>query len=651
MPEFEIETELGKYAITADSEALAMEALGQELTKERAAIQRADQIEKVQGKSGAGDLFRNSFSFGLEDKVAGLAGGISGLFNEDGFSGGFEKGRRAQEIIEERARQRSGKLGTVADVAGSVGTGVLFKAPAALSVMGRMFQGGKEAAKAGALFGGGESDARSLQEFAGDVGTSTLIGGGLGVAGTGVFEAGRGLVKGGQAIKRGLEGVGDNAQRAAAAKVAKALDADGTSVGAAAARMGRRGTALINAGTEGENLVGLGRAISSTPGKGRTIINRGLDAQQRGAAAKGIKIAGQTLGGDDVSFANRVTQMKSARLAKADPVYKAAWKSGLPKGKDAELKAILAKTPKSALRAAEEIAASKGEKLAEMPTMQQFHYVQMGLRQVSDQAYTANAGTLGRNYKATRDELMSILKKNPNYKMATQAYADDMALEEALQAGRNILKPASTRNADQLAIDFAAMTKGEKELYKMGAARAIQDEIMQTPSEAGNLVKRIFGSPAKRAAIRSVFDSDAEFKAFSTQIQSMAKDAKTFAGVRTGSRTSFVDAERAASGTLADAAEGAVDAVSNPASSAFRGLLGMIKNLGGMNDEVAAETAKLLMTKDPDLVRAALAPNINARARQQAVDTLLTKARSLARAATVGGGGAVAVPASGVFNQ
>lgn len=651
MPEFEVETDLGKYSINAADEKAAMEILEQEMGKERAAIARADQIEKVQGKAGASDLFRNSFSFGLEDKAAGVVGGVQGLFNGEGFGGGFDKGRRAQQIIEERARKRSGKLGTVAEVAGSVGTGALFKAPAAASVVGRIFQGGKEGAKGAALFGAGESDANTLQEFAGDVGTSTLMGAGFGSAGSGLFEAGRGLYKGGVAIKRGLEGVGGGAKEAAAAKIAKALDADGTNVGAATARMARRDTPLINAGGDGENLVRLGRGVSSTPGKGATLINRGLDAQQRGAASKGVKIAGQALGGDDMAFAQRVDAMKAGRMAKAAPLYKASWKSGLPQGHEAELRAIIKKTPKSALDAAQKIAASKGEKLAEMPTMQQFHYIQMGLRQVTDQSFDSSARTLGSNYKATRDELMSILKKNKNYGMATKAYADDIALEEALQAGRNILKPASTRNADKLAMDFSKMSAGEKDLYKMGVARAIQDEIQQVPSEAGNLVKRIFGSPAKRAAIRSAFDSNAEFRAFQLEIQKVAKEAKSFSMVRTGSRTSFVDAERAAGGALADAAQGTADALTNPASAAFRGFVGIVRNMGGMNEDVAVEAAKLLMSKDPALVRAALAKNVSARARQDATAALLTKVRSLARGATAGGAGSVAVPASEVFSR
>ena len=100
MARFEIKTPKGTFEVNAPDEDSAMKAIEGEMK----ALERADKIEGFQGEHGASDLFVNSFALGLLDKAAGAAGAVGGLFSGEGMREGYNTGRRAQEILEERAR-------------------------------------------------------------------------------------------------------------------------------------------------------------------------------------------------------------------------------------------------------------------------------------------------------------------------------------------------------------------------------------------------------------------------------------------------------------------------------------------------------------------------------------------------------------------
>lgn len=615
----------------------------------------ADRLEAgPMGKEGAGDLFQNAFTFGLKDKVAGLAGAAGAIFDPDmSMREGYNISRRAQEIMEERARERTGTLGTVAEVAGSVGTGVLAKAPAAATAIGRVVQGASEAGKLAVIKGVGDSESDSLGGIAGDALVSGATGAAAGGALSGIVEAGKGAISALRASGRAVKGLTLDAEGKAGQKVLKALTDDGITPNAAAARMNTRDTALIN--TADENLLGLGRAAAAKPGEGRATLNKALDAQQKASQGKVIDAVNDTLGGGDKSFNTRVADMIKTRSGLAKTQYDAAFAKNFGDAQPMIFDDLAKRVPSEAVRNAEKIAKAEGRAFGEQlvasiddagnvtfgrqPSLREWHYIQRGLRSAADSAYTAGVGEVGTAYKGLHREILDAMDDaSPLYKAAREKYAGQSDMIDALQRGRELLNPSSTRNVDALGDEIADMSKAEREMVRIGLARQLQDLVESTPDRAGDMVNKIFGTAGKRGAIRAAFESDTAFRKFEAQMRNIAKETKSFQFVRTGSRTSFVDAEKADASVLADAAQGLATAATGglSAGTLLAGASRLLKDVGGMDENVAREVAKILVTKDADFVKKALAPAASSAARKSATDQLLIRARPFVRALTVG---------------
>jgi len=176
-------------------------------------------------------------------------------------------------------------------------------------------------------------------------------------------------------------------------------------------------------------------------------------------------------------------------------------------------------------------------------------------------------------------------------------------------------------------------------MVRIGLARQMQDMIEATPDAAGDMVKKIFGTQAKRSAIRAVFDDSQKFRAFEAKMGNIAKEVKSYQFVRIGSRTSFVDAEKQNAGILADAAGTVMDlGTKGVVGTTISATAKILKNLGGMDDSVAAQVAKLLVERNPDVVKQALTGPASRAASQAARAALVSQARPFARALAVGTG-------------
>lgn len=652
MPVFEIETAAGKFEVTAPDENSAMDAVKREVR----AIAEADALEAAKGKPGAGELYQNAFALGLLDKVAGLEGGVRGVFTGDGFAEGYRTSRRAQEIREERARENSGRAGKVAELAGTLTTGLLAKAPVAATAAGRVMQGAKEAGTLSLYQGVGDSEAEGPVGITGDAlasgATGFALGGALGTA----LETAKGIVKAGSAATRAARNLTGGDKEKAARKVYQALIDDGMSPEQAAARMRSRDTALIN--TADENTLGLARAASAKPGEGRSTLNRALDKQQKNSGARIVSAVDDALGGKDVPFNKRVADMVKTRSNLGRQQYEKAFAGNFGAEHAMVFDDIAGRLPAEAVRNAQRIAQAEGRPFGEQliasideaagvvtfkraPSLREWHYIQRGLRSASDSAYRQGVGEVGTAYKSLRGELIDAMDEaSPLYKKARAAYSSASDMIDAIQRGREIMNPATTRNVDALIDEIGAMSKSERDMVKIGLARQLQDMVESTPDQAGDMVRKIFGTEAKRKAIRSVFDSASDFRKFEAELGRIAKETNSFRYVRTGSRTSFVDAEKQDAGILADAATGAMDMASGGvASTTVRAASKLLRDMGGMDEGVAKEVAAILIQRDPDAVLSALAQSGTQAQKKAARQALMLKAQPYVKALIASQGG------------
>lgn len=652
MPVFEIETPAGKFEVTAPDEETAVAAAQREVK----ALAEADALEELKGTPGAGELYQNAFALGLLDKVAGLEGGVRGAFSGDGFVEGYRTSRRAQEIREERARENSGRAGKAVELAGTLSTGLLAKAPVAATALGRVAQGAMEAGTLGLYQGVGDSEAEGPVGIAGDAlvsgATGVALGGALGTA----LETAKGLAKAGAAGARAARNLTGSDEQKAAKKVYQSLIDDGLTPEQAAARMRSRDTALIN--TADENTLGLARAASAKPGEGRSTLNRALDKQQKASGSRIVAAVDDALGGGDKTFNRRVADMIKTRSSLGDQQYEKAFAKNFERGHSMKFDEIAKRVPAEAVRNAQRIAYANGRPFGEQlvasiddvtgtvsfkraPSMREWHFIQRGLRSASDSAYKQNVGEVGSAYKSLRNELLKAMDEaSPLYKKARQSYASQSDLLDAIQRGREIMNPSSTRNVDALIDEIGDMSKSERDMVKIGLARQLQDMVESTPDQAGDMVKKIFGTKAKRNAIRSVFDNASDFRKFEAELGRIAKETNSFRYVRTGSRTSFVDAEKQDAGILADAATGAMDMASGGvASTTVRAASKLLRDMGGMDEGVAKEVAAILIQRDPDAVLNALAQSGTQAQKQAARKALMLKAQPYVRALIASQGG------------
>lgn len=620
------------------------------------AEEMANQVESIQGPMGAGSLFRNSFALGLNDKITGLTEGVASMLRGGSFGDGYKAGSLAEQMLEERARERSGAMGTAAEIGGSLATGALAKAPAAATAFGRMLQAGKEAGTLGLIQGAGDST-KTDASIVGDAIIGGGLGAGLGAGLTGALEAARPMIRGGRAAYNSIRNMADDTGQRAANRVVNNLQADELTPGKAMARMNTRGQSLLD--VAGDNTMGLGRSASAKPGRGRTIMNRALDAGQASRADRALDAVQDGLGGADEAFNIRLNRMATERGAKAKDVYERAFTQNYGSKHSMKFDELAGRIPPEAVRNAHRIAKAEGRPFGEQlvaaiddnagtvqfrrtPSLREWHYIQRGLRSATDKAYREGVGEVGTAFKNLhRDVLGAMDEANPLYKMARRSYAEKSQLMEAVQRGREIMQPGTLRNLDQLADDFGRMSKPEKEMMRLGLSRAMQDAIESTPSTAGDVVNKLMGTPQKRKAIRMLFDSDSAFRSFEIKMRRMSKEAANFKNIRTGSRTSFVDAEKQTSGNLTEMAEGLIDiGRGGYASAAMRGLSKLVGNLGQMDAATAEQVARILTSQDPQFVRNALSTSLSRQARQQVNNELMRRIGSIVRGATVGGSAA-----------
>lgn len=630
---------------------------------EAKAQELADQMEAFGGEAGAGELFGGGFTLGLKDKVSGLAGGVVSAVKGDGFKQGYNVSRRAQEIVEERARARTGSLGTVAEVAGAVGSGVLAKAPAAANAFGRVLQAGKEAGILGTVQGVGDSTSDTFSGTAGDA----IMGGGAGALAGGVIsgglEAGRAGLKAVGAGWRGVRSImKDETGRAADQVIRKVID-DGLTLDQVTARMRNRDTALINVADE--NVLGLGRAAALKPGEGRKILTKALDGQQRASQGKIMAAVDDVLGGGDVPFNKRVADMVKTRANMGKGAYEKAFKANFERGMPETFDDIASKVPPDAMRNAMKIAKIEGRPFGQqmvasiddatntvtfsrMPSLQEWHYIQRGLRSAADSAYRQGVGEVGTAYKGLHKQLLQAMDEaSPLYAKARAQYSEQSDLIDAIQRGREILAPSTTKNVDALVDEVRTASKAERDMMKLGLARQIEDMLKATPDASGDMVKKIFGTTAKREAIQAVFDKPSEFRKFQNEMLKVAKEVKSYQYVRTGSRTEVARAERADANILADAASGAVDVASGGImTTSIRAVTKMLKDLGGMDEGVAREVAKLLVERDPQAVMAALSTPAKKIGNQTARAAFISRAKPLMKAVSAGGGAGIGAEAA-----
>jgi len=115
-------------------------------------------------------------------------------------------------------------------------------------------------------------------------------------------------------------------------------------------------------------------------------------------------------------------------------------------------------------------------------------------------------------------------------------------MRDAMEAGRTALRADS----EVTAAAVQRMGESERQAYRLGVARAIDDVINNT-RDGRNVVERFFGTPNQRARIAAAFDSPEDFERFRTAMtrERGIADVNPQINPRAGSPTSRLTVEGA----------------------------------------------------------------------------------------------------------
>tara|TARA_R110002012_G_scaffold321506_1_gene549596 strand:- start:46 stop:2040 length:1995 start_codon:yes stop_codon:yes gene_type:complete len=153
----------------------------------------------------------------------------------------------------------------------------------------------------------------------------------------------------------------------------------------------------------------------------------------------------------------------------------------------------------------------KGAEVTDIDT-KFLHYMKLGL---DDSIYTSKSPTSGvgktllRANTQIKNEFLDYLdSNNPSYKAARNQWAEKSAIMDALDSGRNILKPST--NVDELTEEIIKMSQSEKLAFRNGAINTIIDKMESsvfdaTSGRGTNLAYNIIKTPKNKQLLRLTF--------------------------------------------------------------------------------------------------------------------------------------------------
>jgi len=475
---------------------------------------------------GAGRSLAQGATFGFADELESLVKSLAG-------KGTYEQNLAALELAKQKYGQQNPKTALATEIAGGLPYALVpFLGTAKYAQMAReaapLARAGITAgtsattgALTGALSGAGGAGvgermagAQAGGTFGGIVGgAAPIVTKGIGMAGSKAVDVTSGIPvvqQVGKAVGLATGQTVDAANRAKA-KLLEAMYRDKVSP-ADLEKMIQAATKPVGiVDIAGENVRSLADVAQKYPSEARQAAKVALEER---AAGQGERIQGDIskyLGGFTDPF-EYTTAIAKRQQQLSSPLYQKAYSYGQvtdPK----VLKFLELPQFKKAAKEAQDLLAAEGRAVdMSMPTVEVLDQVKRGL-DVLIKRETDPFGKitdLGRIYKNKKNEFLSELDSAvPDYGRARAAFAGEAELLDATKLGKDFYK----QTAAEANRTFAKLSPSEQEAYKVGALDAVKEKI-QTAKDTADIRKRIFGSPAERNRVSSLFPDQDTFKQF-----------------------------------------------------------------------------------------------------------------------------------------
>jgi hypothetical protein len=540
----------------------------------------------------------------------------------------------------ERMKKENPILDTGSQIVGAVASTLPVAATAAgAKALGIV--GGNLAARtgAGAASGAAITGADALVRSGGDIGQAAegagiggIIGGAVPVVGAGI---GAGVRAAKAAASPAIQTVTNRIrpQGEAAALTLRALERDGLSIDDAATKLANmRKTApdAVLADVAGANVRGVARAAVNTPGPQREAVNAFIEARNLAQPQRVTEIVGSVLKNPD-DFAKTASRMAAERERIASPIYREAFKKRVPVNVRGVVQYIDEKVLPGVTGLADPLADLRPDGLTATLSklrgffatsknqrfdLEQLHRIKEELDGMIGTAKRAGDDGKARAVLGVQNRLVQAMDKaSPLYKKARGIYSNTYTMEEALETGRNIFR----MRAHEVREAADAMTPAEREMMQVGVARAIADAA-EGMRDGHDVVKRIFGTPSIRNALKAAFPDGQSFRRFQLALTRESTMRRTADAVRGNSTTTAQLADLMDAGSTIGVGRDAFSQLleGKPVQAAASALRQALKGEQGINDKVAKELGDMLLSTDPATV-------------QRAIDTLSRKQGALER--------------------
>jgi len=243
---------------------------------------------------------------------------------------------------------------------------------------------------------------------------------------------------------------------------------------------------------------------------------------------------------------------------------------------------------KTATKEAQDLLALEGKTVdMSRPTVETLDNIKRGLDALIEKETDAfgKVSKRGGIIKTTKNQFLSELDTAvPDFGRARAAYAGEAELLDATKLGQDFYK----QTAAEANRTFAKLSASEQEAYKVGALDAVKEKII-TAKDTADIRKRIFGSPAERSRVSSLFPDDATFKQFEKDMMTESMMRKTQEKIL-GNSATF---ERQIAGQALEAEPSFIGQMIE--QGPLRGTLGYLKAQGqGVAGQTAEELGPML---------------------------------------------------------
>lgn len=262
--------------------------------------------------------------------------------------------------------------------------------------------------------------------------------------------------------------------------------------------------------------------------------------------------------------------------------------------------------------------------LKEVPDVRTLDYIKRGLDAIIEKGYkgegmsTAQANAL----RKLRNQFVAAIDENvPAYKTARANYAGDMEVKEALNLGKTDF---NKMDFEQIQNFMAGASEAEKEAYRTGAMRYLQNNLFDRPNAAG----RIVNSEKMTKKLQALFDSPEEFALVKAALEKEALLYQNASKSLTGSRTAI---KQEAAKTLEKEPEGVAEKVFG-GGSLVSGIMHMFRD-EKLPPQVIGKMADMLSAGSPSEVAAV----VRALEKREKVGKFKSAAGAAATAGTIKG--------------